>query len=233
MINYLEQILALRKEYSKEENKLIEKAYRFAEKKHKGQKFDGYPYPYFIHPAYSGLLLTKWKRNYEEICAGLLHDVVEDCNVPLLKIKKKFNKRIAFLVDGMSWEIKWNKETKSWYKDRPGFYKKIMTYSLKDIGLVIVHAADEMSKLSDILKKTLIKKDEQFEKTRKRHVWTASIMVPFYKKIGLKKVSYNILKKIKPYFKKIPKSELHNYISEADLNKIKRALSRELDSITF
>jgi len=135
MKNYLKEILKIRKDFPKKENKLIEKAYKFAERKHKGQKFDGSSYPYFIHPAYAGVLLARWGRNYEEICAGLLHDVVEDCNVKLPTIKKIFGPRVAFLVDGMSWEIKWNKETKSWFKDRVGFYKKIMDYSfsfLKD-----------------------------------------------------------------------------------------------------
>jgi len=88
MKNYLKEILKIRKDFPKKENKLIEKAYKFAERKHKGQKFDGSSYPYFIHPAYAGVLLARWGRNYEEICAGLLHDVVEDCNVKLPTIKR-------------------------------------------------------------------------------------------------------------------------------------------------
>lgn len=225
--NYLAEILKLRKDFPKQENDLITKAYKFAKQKHKGQKFDGQNYPYFLHPAYAGFLLAKWKRNYEEICAGLLHDVVEDCGVNINLIKKEFGSRIAFLVDGMSWEIKWDKETKSWFKDRVGFYKKIMDYSLQDIAVVIVHASDEMSKLSDIFHKQFDKKDEAFEKTKKRHLWTATIMVPFYEKVGLRKVSENLWEKIKKYIEVKPKSKLSNYISEKNLSLIKT----ELDNI--
>jgi GTP diphosphokinase / guanosine-3',5'-bis(diphosphate) 3'-diphosphatase len=226
MKNYLKEILKLRKDYPEKENKLIEKAYKFAEKAHKGQIFDGYKqYPYFIHPAYAGLLLAKWGRNYEEICAGLLHDVVEDCEISLGTIKRFFGKRVAFLVDGMSWEIKWNKETKSWFKDRPGFYQKIMDYSQKDIGVAIIHASDEISKLGDILGKKHEKKDENREKTAKRLMWVAKIMVPFYKEIGLKNLS-NKVWRIKDYIGKKPKSELNKYISKTGLTRIKNKLKR-------
>lgn len=226
MKNYLKEIFNIRKDFSINEKNEIKKAYNLAEKSHKGQKFDGQPYPYFIHPAYAGLLLAKWGRNYEEICAGILHDVVEDCEVSLATIKRMFGQRIAFLVDGMSWEIKWNKETKSWFKDRPGFYKKIMDYSIQDIGVVIVHASDEMSKLTNIFHRKFEKKDEDREKTAKRLLWTAKIMLPFYREIGLKKVSENISKKIIPYIKILPKSELSKYISKAKLNVLKKKISK-------
>jgi len=225
MKNYLKEILKLRKNFSKSENQLIELAYKFAEQKHRGQKFDGQNYPYFLHPAYAGFLLTKWKRNYEEICAGLLHDVVEDCEVSLSTIRRMFGSRIAFLVDGMSWEIKWNKETQSWFKDRAGFYKKIVDYSLQDISVVIIHAADDMSKLSDIFGKQFDKKDEEFEKTKKRHMWTATIIIPFYKGVGLENVSENVWNKIKKYLVVLPKSDLKNYISDKNLNILKHKLS--------
>ncbi len=226
MKDYLKEILALRKDCSKKENSLITKAYKFAEKKHKGQLFDGQPYPYFIHPAYAGLLLARWGRNYEEICAGLLHDVVEDCEVSLDTIRKGFGQRVAFLVDGMSWEMKWDEKEGRYLKDRPGFYKKIMDYSQKDIGVAIVHASDELSKLSNIFGRKFEKKDESFEKSKKRLTWTAIIMVPFYKEIGLTNVSDNVWNKIKDYIGVMPKSELNTYISKVGLKKIRDELKK-------
>ena len=224
MENYLIKILKLRKNFPKEENDIIKKAYAFSKEKHNGQKFEGENYPYFMHPAYAAFLLAKWERNYEEICAGLLHDVMEDCNISLAAITKIFGQRIAFLVDGMSWERKWNKETKTWLKDRPGFYKKIMDYSLKDVGLVIVHASDEMSKLNDILKRK-VTAEKDFEKAKKRLKWIASIMVPFYRELGLRRVSENVRNKLKVYFEILPKSKLNEYISKDDLKKLKKEIS--------
>ena len=101
-----------------------------------------------------------------------------------------------------------------------------MDYSQEDIGIIIVHASDEMSKLSDILGITFEKKDEKFEKTRKRHMWIAKIMIPFYKEIGLKKVAKNLQKKIKPYIPEKVRSELSKYISKKKLIRIKQMISK-------
>lgn len=231
MKNYiisLKEILSVR-DFSEKEKAVITKAYNFAKDKHKGQKFDGYPYPYFLHPAYAGYLLANWGRDYEEITAGLLHDVVEDCDVKLSTIRKTFGRRVAFLVDGMSWEIRWDKKTKSWYKDRPGFYQKIMDYSRKDIAVTIIHAADEMSKLGDIAKKKFVRKDENPEKTKKRYMWNATIMIPFYREVGLKKVSQNVFNKIKDYIPKLPPSKLSDYITKSQLKVLRNKLSQIKD----
>ena len=83
--------------------KLIQKAEQFAKQVHKGQK-DNFGKPYFEHPKHVVGLLKKWKQDEEVIAAGYLHDVVEDCNISLKEIEKKFGKRVAKLVDAMSWE---------------------------------------------------------------------------------------------------------------------------------
>ena len=101
MVKTIKQILAFRKGKSKKENKLIEEAYNFAKKVHKGQK-SSEGYPYFIHPSNVSYLLAKWGQDYEIICAGLLHDVIEDCEISLETIRRIFGERIAFLIDGMS-----------------------------------------------------------------------------------------------------------------------------------
>jgi GTP diphosphokinase / guanosine-3',5'-bis(diphosphate) 3'-diphosphatase len=170
--------------FSKKEKKLIKEAYSFAQKKHKGQKFDGTKYDYFLHPAMAAYLLAKWNRNWEEVCAGLLHDTLEDCEVSLETIRRMFGERVAFLVDGMSWERKWNSKEKRYLKDRAGFYKKIMNYSKQDLGIVIVHCSDELSKLGDILKKFIRKKGERKTSQKKRYDWIAKVRIPFYRELG-------------------------------------------------
>ena len=92
----------------KSEKNLIKKARRFAKKAHKGEK-QAIGGPYFKHPRNVARLLKKWKQDDEVIAAGYLHDVVEDSGVSLNQLKKEFGKRVAFLVDGMSWER--NKKT--------------------------------------------------------------------------------------------------------------------------
>jgi GTP diphosphokinase / guanosine-3',5'-bis(diphosphate) 3'-diphosphatase len=221
----IKDILNLRNDFSSNEKEIIKKAYNFAKKVHKGQKFDGTKYPYFIHPAYAGWLLAKWNQDHEAICAGLLHDVVEDCEVSLEKIRIKFGDRITFLVDGMSWERKWNYKENRYLKDWDGFHRKISKYTLHDPVIAIIHAADELSKLDDIKGKKFKKKDKKPKKTKKRYSRIMKFMVPFYREIGLTNVSDNVYEKIKDHVKK-EKSELSKYLNKKQLNIIKSKLKR-------
>lgn len=220
----LKDILQLRKNFNKQEKEQIKRAYHFAKKAHKGQKYNGTTYPYFIHPAYAGWLLAKWKQDHELICAGLLHDVIEDCEVSLDTIRKLFGERVAFLVDGMSWERKWNTKKKRYLKDWEGFHRKIADYTFQDFTVAIVHAADELSKLEDVLRKRIEKRDENPEKKRKRNARMTRFMIPFYEEIGLTKVAEKLHEKIKDNVKK-ENSELKRYITQKELNSIKSKIN--------
>lgn len=77
---------------------LIIKAKRFAETAHQGlTRKDGIT-PYITHPIRVAELLQKAGASKELICAGYLHDVVEDTPVSLKEIQAEFGERIAFLV---------------------------------------------------------------------------------------------------------------------------------------
>jgi len=74
------------KTYITEEYKLnlITKAYNLANEKHYGQ-FRRSGEAYIIHPLNVTQILVDINADYETLCAALLHDVVEDCNVTLEK----------------------------------------------------------------------------------------------------------------------------------------------------
>ena len=56
---------------------LIRKAYRYSERAHQGQMRKSGD-PYFIHPASVAGLITELRLDTASVCAGLLHDVLED-----------------------------------------------------------------------------------------------------------------------------------------------------------
>jgi len=58
----------------------IRKAYEFASKAHEGQ-FRKSEDPYIIHPVEVATILAEYNADSDTICAGLLHDVLEECNV--------------------------------------------------------------------------------------------------------------------------------------------------------
>jgi GTP pyrophosphokinase len=80
---------------------LIEDAYHFAAEAHKGQKRKTGG-PYIEHPLEVTFILAGLQLDADSLAAALLHDVLEDSQIPLKKIKEKFGTEIATLVDGVT-----------------------------------------------------------------------------------------------------------------------------------
>ena len=97
----IEDVIKEIKKYNPEEEKLVRKAYEVAAKAHAHQTRESGE-PYIIHPLNVCMNLTKFKADGASLCAGLLHDVVEDTDYTLENIKEMFNEDIAFLVDGVT-----------------------------------------------------------------------------------------------------------------------------------
>jgi guanosine-3',5'-bis(diphosphate) 3'-pyrophosphohydrolase len=79
----------------------IQRAYRYAEKAHEGQKrLSGEPY--ISHCISVAGILAEMKVPPTLIVAGLLHDTVEDTHVSLDEIRAEFGEEVARLVDGVT-----------------------------------------------------------------------------------------------------------------------------------
>ena len=84
---------------------LVEKAYIFAMAAHAavGQKRKYTGEDYIVHPVeVSNIIRVCDHVNDEMLAAALLHDVVEDTQVPLSLIKKEFGRCVAILVEGLT-----------------------------------------------------------------------------------------------------------------------------------
>jgi len=77
----------------------IEDAYKFALKAHQGQtrKSGG---PYIEHPLRVALILAELHFDAISLAAALLHDVPENCGMPIAEIEARFGAEVAKLVDG-------------------------------------------------------------------------------------------------------------------------------------
>jgi GTP diphosphokinase / guanosine-3',5'-bis(diphosphate) 3'-diphosphatase len=82
--------------------KMINKAISFATLAHQGQVRKGSNIPYIFHPMEVGYILAQITEDVEIICAGILHDTVEDAAVSLDTIKKLFSERTSKLVAAQS-----------------------------------------------------------------------------------------------------------------------------------
>jgi len=97
----IEDIIKEVEKYNPEEIENVRKAYDVAFLAHKNQKRESGE-PYIIHPLHVAMYLTKFHADGATLCAGLLHDVVEDTEYTLDDIEKLFGKEVAFLVEGVT-----------------------------------------------------------------------------------------------------------------------------------
>ena len=87
--------------YNKEEIEKVKKAYELADKLHKNQLRESGE-KYIIHPLNVCNILADMHADGDTLCAGLLHDVVEDTEETLEQIEENFNSEVAKLVDGVT-----------------------------------------------------------------------------------------------------------------------------------
>ena len=89
----------------------LERALGVALVAHEGQFRKGSGMPYVVHPIHVALLLARYGAEDEVIQAGVLHDVVEDCEGwTIERLRVEFGARVASIVDELtedksrSWE---------------------------------------------------------------------------------------------------------------------------------
>ena len=102
MINItLNDLLNKLEEYNKEEIDIIKKAYEYANNLHQWQKRQSGE-PYISHPLNVAYILAEMHADKDTVCAGLLHDTLEDTDITKEDIAHDFNQDIANLVDGVT-----------------------------------------------------------------------------------------------------------------------------------
>ena len=86
---------------TKQDIKKIQKAYSVAFYAHDGQdRMDGSKY--ISHPVAVTEILLDLKMDPDSICASLLHDVLEDCDISKNDLIELFGNDVANIVDGVS-----------------------------------------------------------------------------------------------------------------------------------
>ncbi|MBN2257798.1 MAG: bifunctional (p)ppGpp synthetase/guanosine-3',5'-bis(diphosphate) 3'-pyrophosphohydrolase [Anaerolineaceae bacterium] len=98
----IEQLLAsLPDRYGPVEKEYIERAYKYAEAAHSGQKRASGE-PYITHCVAVASILVELHVPAIMIAVALLHDTVEDTNVTLADLQRDFSDEVAKLVDGVT-----------------------------------------------------------------------------------------------------------------------------------
>jgi GTP pyrophosphokinase len=123
---------------------LIKRAYDFSAKAHDGQKRKSGD-PYFIHPASVAGIITELRLDTASVCAGLLHDVVEDTLATTKDIEREFGAEVASLVDGVTKLGKINFASK---EDRQAEnFRKMVVAMARDIRVLLIKLCDRVDNM--------------------------------------------------------------------------------------
>lgn len=164
--------------YPDVDEELLRRAYEFAAKAHSGQKRSSGE-PYIIHPLNVSATLTKLKMDVDSIIAGLLHDVVEDCDIEPEEIETEFSPTIAQIVVGLTKISKIKFKTRE--ESQAENFRKMVVAMAKDVRVIIVKLADRMHNM-----RTLQYMSK--EKQQKIAQETIDIYVPLASRLGINSV---------------------------------------------
>lgn len=93
--------LIKRNNFSDADVNKVKNAIDFATKYHKHQMRKSGE-PYVTHPLAVAKIIASWELDVDSVCAGILHDTVEDTEATLDEIRDNFGESIAKLVDSVT-----------------------------------------------------------------------------------------------------------------------------------
>lgn len=226
IVNHLVTFQELEKDYSTyihnpDDLKLIEKAYRFAERKHEGQ-FRKSGDPYISHCLGVADILAHLQAGPQTICVGLLHDTIEDTGTSREEIEKEFGKEIAELVEALT------KVTRlSDYKNvefTAENHRKIFVAMAKDVRAIIVKLADRLHNM-----RTLQFQPEEKQKRISKE--TLEVYAPIAHRLGLYKVQTE-LEELSLYYTEPEKYKAIEHMVDTVYQDARVALDKLKDELT-
>jgi GTP pyrophosphokinase len=119
----------------------IQQALEFSNTAHQGQ-FRQSGELYISHPIAVARILTPLHLDAQAIMAALLHDVVEDTDIRIEEVARKFGKPVADLVEGLSKLERIEFETKE--DAQAENFRKMLLAMARDVRVILIKLADRL-----------------------------------------------------------------------------------------
>jgi GTP diphosphokinase / guanosine-3',5'-bis(diphosphate) 3'-diphosphatase len=178
MIRFEDLVEKVRTSNPDADTELLRRAYVFSAFEHKGQvRHSGEPY--LVHPLEVADLLADMKLDVVAIAAGLLHDIVEDTQTPIERIKELFGVDVAHVVEGVTklGSIQFSSKEERQAEN----FRKMLLAMVDDIRVILVKLADRLHNM-----RTLHHLPE--ERRIKIAQETRDIYAPIANRLGMSKV---------------------------------------------
>ena len=159
--------------------------------------------PYIFHPiSVAKIVAEKIGLNANSIAAALLHDVVEDSEYNIEKIKSVFGEKIARIVEGLT-KISKLKKDKILSIQSENFRKMLLTLN-DDVRVILIKIADRLHNMRTM-------DSMSYEKQIKISSETLYIYAPIAHRIGL----YEIKSELEDLSLKYTDSDTYNKIKDS------------------
>ena len=204
---------------------LIKKAYDFGELHHRGQKRNSGE-DYFIHPIAVAKKLSEMKLDDQTICAGLMHDVLEDTDVTRDQMAEVFGEEITFLVDGVT-KLKNLNYTSREEKQAENIRKMVMAMS-NDVRVVLIKLSDRLHNMRTLEYMTRKKQIQIADET-------LEIYVPLAHRLGIYSLKWELedlcfrYQEPEKYYELADMVNVKRREREAYINEIIESLSKSLE----
>ena len=178
MIRFEDLVEKVRASNPEADTELLRRAYVFSAYEHKGQvRHSGEPY--LVHPLEVADLLADMKLDVVAIAAGLLHDIVEDTQTPIERIRELFGTDVAHVVEGVTklGAIQFSSKEERQAEN----FRKMLLAMVDDIRVILVKLADRLHNM-----RTLHHLPE--ERRVKIAQETRDIYAPIANRLGMSKV---------------------------------------------
>lgn len=152
--------------------KKIKKAIHLIKKYHCNQKRKSGE-PFYVHPLIVTQILLQFTSDEDVLIAAILHDIVEDAKITLLKIEAIFNPVVARLVDGVTKFDQGSKKLK--LSEHENIQKLI---EQEDKRILMIKIADRIHNMQTIVYTTPAKQKKISEQT-------LQFYIPMAKNLGL------------------------------------------------
>ena len=196
----VEKLLELIEDYNPDEVEKVKKAYLYAAYLHDGQYRESGE-AYIIHPLNVAYILAEMHADSDTVCAGLLHDTLEDTNIKKEDIAHDFNQNVANLVDGVTKLAKMNFSSKQ--DQNYANTRKIITGITDDVRIIIIKLADRLHNMRTLEFKSEFKQKEN-------SLETMEIFAPLAYYIG----AYRIKSELEDLSLKYLKPDVYKRIGE-------------------
>ena len=175
-----DDVLEIVKTYIDKEDELacIQKAYLYAKETHMGEiRLTGDDY--INHPLNVAYILAKLSSDYQTICAGLLHDILENPANSKEELEEQFGNDITSLVEGITTinRLNFNGETDS----KLASQRKILVGLTEDVRVIFIKLADRLHNM-----RTLWAIDSKSQKEKAKE--TLDILVPIAARLGMNQI---------------------------------------------